>query len=98
MGKVIWSHHSKGWLKEIHDYIAKDNPEAARRTVDGIVERAKVLASFPEVGQPYPKQPGRGIRVLLYGHYRIAYLITKERDIRVLGVYHGALDITRFLG
>ena len=98
MGKVIWSRRSKSWLKEIHDHIAKDKPEAASRTVDGILERAKVLSSFPEIGQLYPKHPERGVRILLYGHYRIAYLVTEQRDIRVLAVYHGALDIRRFLG
>jgi len=33
-------------LREIHDYIARDNREAARRTVRGIFDRAK--AYLPE--------------------------------------------------
>jgi hypothetical protein len=32
---------------------------------------------------------------LLYGHYRIAYLVKDDGNIDVLGVVHGALDITR---
>jgi toxin ParE1/3/4 len=35
--------------------------------------------------------------VLLYGHYRIAYLLTPERDIEILGVFHTALDVRRYL-
>jgi plasmid stabilization system protein ParE len=40
----------------------------------------------------------REIRILLYGHYRIAYLVTEERDVRLLGIFHGALDLSRYLG
>jgi len=32
-----------------------------------------------------------------YGHYRIAYLITAKRDVEILGVFHGALDLGRYL-
>jgi toxin ParE1/3/4 len=35
--------------------------------------------------------------VLLYGHYRIAYMISAARDVQVLGVFHGALDMGRYL-
>jgi plasmid stabilization system protein ParE len=36
-------------------------------------------------------------RILLYGHYRITYLIKSEEDIDILGVFHGALNIQRYL-
>ena len=35
--------------------------------------------------------------MLLYGHYRITYLISTTRDVEVLGVFHGALDMARYL-
>ncbi len=34
---------------------------------------------------------------LLYGHYRVAYLIKEDQTIDILGVFHGALDIDRYL-
>ena len=37
------------------------------------------------------------IRILLYGHYRIAYFIKDGGDIDILGVFHGSLDIERYL-
>ncbi|MCY1554971.1 hypothetical protein D9M68_915870 [compost metagenome] len=38
------------------------------------------------------------LRVLLYGHYRIAYLHhTPDRIVYIVGVFHGALDIDRYL-
>jgi toxin ParE1/3/4 len=50
MGEVRWTAEAEHWLRDIHDYIAQDNPAAAQRTVRGIAEKAKLLASFPEIG------------------------------------------------
>ncbi len=97
MGKVRWSREAELWLRQIHDYIASDNPEAAVRTVRGIFERAQTLSSFPERGYRYPSHPDKHVRVLLYGHYRIAYLVKTGGDVDILGVFHGALDIERYL-
>jgi len=74
-------------------------PQIIRRrraeTVNGIYERAQVLAKFPEIGHRYSAST-RHVRILLYGHYRIAYLIKDNGNIDVLGVFHGSLDISRY--
>lgn len=44
------------------------------------------------MGHKYKRNPERNIRILLYGHYRIAYLIKPNGDIDILGVFHGSLD------
>ena len=41
--------------------------------------------------------PGVHVRILLHGHYRIAYLIKSDDSIDILGVFHGALDIDKYL-
>jgi toxin ParE1/3/4 len=92
---IAWTDEAQRWLREIHDYIAEDNPDAAARIVLGLHERTTVLLTFPEIGHRY--RENLDVRVLLYGHYRIAYLIKKPRDIIILGVFHGALDIKRYL-
>lgn len=96
MGKLVWTLEARSWLKEIHDYIARDNRPAARETVDGIRRKAASLTSFPEMGHRLASVPDRSIRVLLYGHYRIAYEVVGA-EVRILGVFHGALNIERFL-
>src|SRR5688572_4061793 len=53
------------------------------------------LSRFPELGQRYLSSQ-RNVRVLLYEHYRIAYLVNEDKSIDILGVFHGALDITRY--
>ncbi|MBV8202509.1 MAG: type II toxin-antitoxin system RelE/ParE family toxin [Acidobacteria bacterium] len=97
MGEVRWTHEARRWLHEIYTYIARDNPAAAARTVQGIYDKAQVLASFPEVGHRYLGRANRPIRILLYGHYRIAYLVEDASAITILGIFHGALDIERYL-
>ncbi len=97
MAEIGWTREAERWLRDIHDYIAEDNPAAAIRTVEGIYRKAQLLRQFPELGYRYEHVPGRNVRILLYGHYRIAYLIKPDGNIDVLGVFHAALDIERYL-
>jgi toxin ParE1/3/4 len=50
VAEINWTAEAQRWLKEIHDYIAADNPEAAARTTAAILNRAEILSRFPEVG------------------------------------------------
>lgn len=97
MAEINWTDEAERWLRDIHDYIAQDSPESAIRVVEGIYERAQLLHQFPEIGYRYDRMPDKHIRILLYGHYRITYLIKMDGNIDVLGVFHGALDIDRYL-
>jgi len=97
MAKVIWTAEAEHWLREIYNYIAEDNPQAAGRVINGIVQKTRILTAFPETGHRYRLEPEGEVRILLYGHYRIAYLWSSGNDIVVLGVFHGALDIERYL-
>jgi plasmid stabilization system protein ParE len=95
MAKISWTAEAQRWLEDIFEYIASDNPQAATQTVNGIYERAQALANFPEMGHRYWAS-NRHVRILLYGHYRIAYLIKDDGNIDILGVFHGSLDISRY--
>ncbi len=78
MAKVVWTDEARRGLQDIYDYIAEDNEQAAYRTVSAIHDRADVLRTYPEIGYRYRERPD--IRVLLYGHYRIAYLAASQGD------------------
>ena len=95
MAEIAWTEEARRWLEDIFDYIAAENPTAAARTVQGIYERAQVLTTFPEIGHRYLAS-SRNVRILLYGHYRIAYLVKDDGSVDILGVFHGSLDITRY--
>lgn len=97
MAEIRWTEEAHRWLRDIFDYIATDNPDAAQKVVAGIYEKAQVVRQFPEIGYKYRSETDGQIRILLYGHYRIAYLIKASNQIDILGVFHGALDIDRYL-
>lgn len=97
MAEINWTREAQSWLKDIYDYIAADNPEAATSTVEGIYEKAQILKQYPEAGYRYESQSNRLVRILLYGHFRITYLVKSNGNIDILGVFHGALDIDRYL-
>lgn len=96
MAEIRWTYEAELWLKEIYEYIALDNPHAAEQVIDGIYNKAQILKEHPEIGHKYETPENEDIRVLLYGHYRITYLLLNDR-IDILGVFHGALDIDKYL-
>ncbi|MEX1016890.1 MAG: type II toxin-antitoxin system RelE/ParE family toxin [Phycisphaeraceae bacterium] len=97
MVQVIWPAEAKRWLQEVYAFIAEHDPEAAERTVRGILSKAERLGRFPQMGQVYRDSDfGGDIRVLVHGHYRIIYLVEPEA-VRILGVFHGRMDVPRHL-
>ena len=96
MAEIRWSHEAEQWLREIYDYIGQDNPTAAGKVVSGIYDKSQLLSEFPKLGYKYREEPEGEVRILLYGHYRIAYIITDD-FIDILGVFHGALKIEMYL-
>ena len=97
MAEITWTRESEVWLKDIFDYIAADDSDIAARTVTAIYEKAQLLKNHPRLGHKYEMEESREVRILLYEHYRITYLIKPDGNIDILGVFHGALDIGRYL-
>jgi plasmid stabilization system protein ParE len=86
--KVSWSPLAIDRVSEIAEYIARDNPEAAKRWVDTIFEKVASLKSHPESCRVLPEINNRAIQELLYGNYRIVYRV-EEKRISILTVRHG---------
>jgi len=87
--KIIFSPESLEHLGEIVRYIAKDNPDAALRFGMKMLDRAALLADFPELGLPYAKRAG--VRRLLIKPYFIYYRVRYETGtIEVLEFWHSA--------
>jgi plasmid stabilization system protein ParE len=53
LAEINWTRESEIWLKDIYDYIAADNPEAAARTMLAIFETAQLLRQHPRLGHRY---------------------------------------------
>ena len=97
MVNINWTDEASFQLKDIHDYIVQNNPKIAKKVVNEIFTQTQILSTFPKVGYPYRNETNNEIRILLYGHYRIAYIIKDTETIDILGVFHEALAIERYL-
>ena len=97
MATVVWTAEAERWLLKIHDYIAVDSPVNAFNVVSSIYARAQILERFPLVGHAYQSPSGRELRILLWGHYRIAYLVRPDGEVHIVGVFHGAMRLEDYL-
>ena len=86
---------AKGDLKEIFDYIAKENLHAARRLRDLFKQRFKFLAANPLIGE-LRKDLSEDVRLLSVGNYVIVYC-PEDGGIAVTHVVHGARDLDALL-
>ncbi|MFN0076212.1 MAG: type II toxin-antitoxin system RelE/ParE family toxin [Prosthecobacter sp.] len=89
-------------LVEIAEYIALDDPEAARRVIAAVREMLLTLARNPGVGTEYSplRRTLKGIRMIPVTEYR-NYLIyyrplPDNSGVRILYVLHAARDATTF--
>ena len=97
MAKIRWTAESEKWMREIYDYIAQNNEKAVQKVIAGVYNRVQILKDFPEIGYKYKSELEGEIKILLYGHYRVAYLIRSNELIDILGVFHGAMEMERYL-
>lgn len=76
--KVIWSDEAITDLRDICSYIARDNPEAAVRMGNGILDHVRILAQFPFIGPAYPRGAQGPLREIVFRSYRIFYDVSEE--------------------
>ena len=62
--KVIFSPQAQSDLEAALRFIAQNNPVAAVRFGNALIDRAAVLENFPLLGSAYPKRPG--VRKLVF--------------------------------
>ena len=94
MGKVIWTDPALKDLRDIIEHIAEDSPVYAERFGLHVVESPRRLEQFPYCGRIVPEFNDENIRELIYGSYRIIYVI-RHGDCYITAVIHGSRDILR---
>ena len=72
----------------IERFVARDNPRAAARLVDKLIDRGEALAEHPERGRRLPELPESGLRELIVDNHRIVYRRT-PKAVEVLTVFEG---------
>jgi plasmid stabilization system protein ParE len=92
-----WTEQASDSLKSIHDYIAEKNPKAAGNATSELLAKTETIGLFPDAGYRYRDVEDGVIRILPFGHYRIAYLVANSGVVVLLGFFHGAMEIDRYL-
>jgi toxin ParE1/3/4 len=82
-------------LVEIGEYIAADNPPAADRVVDALMERVTFLSGNPQIGSPRA-DIAEGMRLFPVGNYLLLYREIPT-GVEVVRILHGARDLERLL-
>ena len=86
--KLVWTQRARADLLAIGDYIAEDNPHAARRWVEKLRDRAQKAAQMPGAGRMVPEVGSQDVREVFVRTYRIVYKV-RQRQIDVLTVFEG---------
>jgi toxin ParE1/3/4 len=84
MAKVIWTEPALSDLDAIADYIALDNPRAARELVRRVLAHVEQLAVHPKSGSKPPELRGWRYRQIVEPPCRVFY---REDAGRVLILY-----------
>ncbi len=78
-------------LRDIVLYIAPDRPDTAKRLGLALIEKTKILSTFPFSGSVVPEFNQRDIRELILKPYRIVYRINEaQKIVGVARYWHGA--------
>ena len=87
--KLKWTSRALSQFKEALDYIADDNPDAARAVGQRIWDASRLLLEQPNIGRP-GRVAGTYEWVVKRTPYLIAYTLDTETLI-ILRVIHGEL-------
>jgi plasmid stabilization system protein ParE len=84
---ATWTVRARADLKAIHDYIAKDSPENAKRIVGEMRRKADALTAAPHIGRMVPELGDPEVREIPAYSWRILYQV-QERRVYVLAIVH----------
>ena len=89
--KVIFMKRAARDMEQIVARIAKDNPDAALRLGDELIDEALSPVQFPEPGSVVPEFGDPTIRQLILGNYRIIYRLRKmSHRLSIIRFWHSA--------
>ena len=96
MAKARLSRLAEQDLLDLWTYIAQDNPEAADRFVDLLVQKCDNLCDFPEIGTRRDEL-APSIRSFPVGRYVIFYRVA-DPGVEVARILSSYRDLGQFFG
>jgi toxin ParE1/3/4 len=86
--RIRWTNPARRTLAEHIAYIAQDNPDAAERVRNAIVEAVERLADYPHRGRQGQRAGTRELVIADFPAYIVVYRVT-ETEVRIIRVWHG---------
>ncbi len=91
MNRYVFTVQARLDIKEINQFIARENPQAATRFVDAVEQKCKVLADFPNMGRSFDYL-APSLRGFTIGNYIIFYRPI-DNGIEIERVLNGYRDL-----
>ena len=91
MPTLRFSRDARADLKEISRFIARDKPVAARKWVERIKAKCRLVASQPGLGE-IREDLGEGVHATIVGTYVVFYRVT-GRNLEISRIIRGDRDI-----
>jgi toxin ParE1/3/4 len=83
---IVWSPRAIEHVAHLREYIARDNPNAAKRIASALLETVERLAQLPNLGRP-GRVAGTRELVVPGTPYIIPYRLRGDR-LEVVAVFH----------
>lgn len=87
--QVLWSDSALERIAEILDFVAEENPAAARHVVEDLRVRVRGLADHPRLGRPLSDEMDPDLRRLVVGDYVVLYRIHEvSQTVTIASIRH----------
>ena len=92
--QIVWSQTSVEDLKGIVQYIGSDDPDAAAKLADRIIQRIETASELPFSNRSVPEKAEESIREAILKPYRLIYQVDSNRSVvHILRIWHAARGI-----
>ena len=92
--QIIWSEAASEDLKEIVQFIAQDDNNAAVNLANRIISRIEIASDFPLSNRIVPEKGIEAIREAILNPYRIVYQIDSlHQTISIMRIWHASRGI-----
>jgi toxin ParE1/3/4 len=96
---IAWSDTAYEDLREIVQYIALDDPEAASNLADRVIYHIELASDFPFANRIVPEKDDKSIREAILSPYRIIYSVDSiQTSIHILRIWHSSRGIPELGG
>jgi toxin ParE1/3/4 len=89
--RIFWTPIAVQDLRDICDFISRDNPVTAQRMGEEFIKQAEAMALFPQSGRMVPEKNDPLIRESIVGSYRIIYQVDEvDKVVALARIWHSA--------